>query len=179
MSIAVISLDRFNLCVVMGLQVDSTFWVYINKEWQLHQIDTIWTVVPDQWLLYRAMEVEEEDCLGLEEELEKQLRGAVWTTGGKRKGEDLVSPLKKNPKVSENASPLPSSALSGLSNASTLSWHSKKSNTSRRQHRSHSASLLPASTIVLPVDPPHRPSLPASSATQSESLNITLSVRLL
>ena len=72
MSIQNIQSETFNILALMKLDQSMLFWAFVESEWCLHPIDVHWQVTPNQRILYRAFDVEEDECVGLEEELKKQ-----------------------------------------------------------------------------------------------------------
>lgn len=102
MCIQSIQSETFDILGLMKLNTSSFLWGFIEGEWCLHQVDRCWQVVPNQRLLYRASNVEEDECMGLDEELKKQPR-AMIAGSGKRKGEATVSPVKKVAKVHDTS----------------------------------------------------------------------------
>jgi hypothetical protein len=105
MSIQSIQSETFIILALMKLDKSSFFWAFVEGEWCLHQIDVHWQVTPNQRILYRAFDVEEDECVGLEGELKKQPQ-TMMARLGKRKGEETVSPVKKVPKVGDTLRPL-------------------------------------------------------------------------
>ena len=102
MSIQNIQSETFNILTLMKLDQSTLFWAFVESEWCLHRIDVHWQVTPNQRILYQAFDVEEDECVGLEEELKKQPQ-AMMARLGKCKGEETVSPVKKVAKVSDTS----------------------------------------------------------------------------
>ena len=61
--------------------------------------------MPNQHILYHAFDVEEVECVGLEEELWKQ-PWAMMAWLGKCKGKETASPVQKVAKLSDASRPL-------------------------------------------------------------------------
>ena len=81
MSVDSVALESFDIVTFLKLDKVSVFWVYVKGEWRLHQIGIQWQVVPEQRLLYRAFDVDEKDCEGLDAEIAQQPQGPTIRIG--------------------------------------------------------------------------------------------------
>jgi hypothetical protein len=117
MSLATIKFGNLTLQTAMGLKDDSMVYAFVNNEWIKHQATTDWKLVPSQRILYRAIDVEERDCIGIAEELKAQPRKQTSRVNRLHDPPMVINLISPEPIPSSSTTPKPNPPSPSLRDA--------------------------------------------------------------